>query len=210
MKNILLTAIAIMGFLLSATPAAYGDVPPPPPRVKKEKVEEPLSVSSPTTTATMVIEARDSKNYRDRSQLRISKTVLTQLAASTGGKKHGFLFGPQGDTVMAGMALALALALGGLWLARRVPSQHSRPKLRRTRHIVAGTAAILLTGWLGASAFADRGVPLIPKKAPEDAGLNILVEVGVMKRGKEIKLIVSPEVLKKALSVGGKSGSHRK
>jgi hypothetical protein len=132
--------------------AALADAPPPPPKTKLRIL--PLEEGS-------------------RARIEIPRAAVGK-PTDVGGTPV--------QTIAAGMFLSLALAGGGLWMARRRGSAALG---------AAGVCLGLLAG--GGTAYANLAPPRLAPPAVE-------VSVGVVTQGREILLYLTPEQLKTALA----------
>lgn len=150
-------------------PFARADVPAPPPK-------EP--------TYPLVIEAYPKVA---EGKLIIPRKMLGEMKGALdneGSDRYGSTL-PALHTIIAGMALAMALAFGGLWLVRKGPGG--------TRSLALLIGAVAFLG-IGALAFADRRPAPVPAANRWD---KIVIEV--TDKGDEVKLIVNKQKLSKAL-----------
>jgi len=118
---------------------------------------------------------------------RVKEPRLVIPRSLMGDKKSAWLEMP---TVVAGLALTLALVSGGVWLVRRGTSRN-----------VAAVALALSVLALGATAlFADVAKPPPPKVTPVTLPASVVlsdkIQFEFVDKGDEIKLIVGKDMVK--------------
>jgi len=157
-------AVALMLF---ACPAVRADVPVDPPK-------EP--------TYPLVIEAYPKV---EEARLIIPKQMLGKLKAELDQEEKGGIAGTSRmQTIIAGVAMTMALAFSGLWLVRRGPNGG--------RHLALLIGAVGFFG-IGAAVMADGAVR--PDRTPR----TDKVVIQITDKGDEVKLIVNKGKLAKAI-----------
>jgi len=196
--SLLLTALLAAPVWANRAPPPRPVPPPEPPKV------EVVVPAEPKANGRLTIEARDDVNV---SRLQIPKAMLAQLAgekkpaAAAGGERsdaRGRI-----NTMVAGGALSMAFALGGLWL-------FGTGRGRKLLAVVIGCAGIG-----GAALMADirppRPRPPVPPQPPEVEvrplpplpGITLTGPVFVeVIDGDEMKLIVNKSMLAKLGNAG--------
>lgn len=161
--------VAVLFLACAFAPFAKADVPPPLPK-------EP--------TYPLVIEGHPKMA---EAKLIIPRKMLGEMKGALdreGTDQYGSALSPM-HTVIAGAALAMALAFGGLWLVRKGAGG--------TRSLALLIGAVAFLG-IGALAFADRR----PAPRPETSRWDKVI-IEVTDKGDEVKLIVNKAKLTKAL-----------
>jgi hypothetical protein len=175
-----LAVLLLMTFLSST---ALADVPPyrpPPPK--------------PHVGPTLQVEAKEG--------MREAKLIIPRKLAQAGDAKPKADAGGMGGarTAAAGVALTGAVALTGLFFARRRTAGRSMVSL-----LVVGSAGCLL---LAGTAMADIAIPGKPYNGPARrpqppepppitvAGLKVPLVIEWTDEGDTVRLVASPEVLK--------------
>jgi len=155
-----------VALLFCLVPAARADLRPPPPK-------EP--------TAPLVIEAGPKV---EEARLIIPKKMLGDLKAELDREEKGGIAGTSRmQTIIAGVAMTMALAFSGLWLVRRGPNG--------SRHLALLLGAVAFFG-IGAAVMADRAPPRDPARTDK-------VSIQVTDKGDEVKLIINKAKLAKAI-----------
>jgi hypothetical protein len=182
-------------FLLGALTAAHGNeaAPQRPPRLPAGERKEVLPRGAARVSLTVEVDDRVKE-----ARLQIPANLLPAAGAAPA---RGADAGPWHlPTVVAGVALTLALASGGLWLLRRGTA----------RRVAAGALLLGLFAMGGAALFADippgRGRPKRPPAPPgplptlllpADVRLAPEIVVEVVEKGDGVKLIVNKAMLGK-------------
>lgn len=156
-------SIAAAVALLALVQIARADKAPPPPK---------------ENAYPLVIEA-DPKVQE--AKLVIPRAMLGKMKAGLDEDRGSNLAST--NTVIAGAALTLALAFGGLWIVRRGPGA-----ARNTALLVGAVAFFGITGALS----ADLAVPKLPAKTD-----TVIIEV--VDKGDEVKLVVNKDKLVKVV-----------
>jgi hypothetical protein len=187
MKRSILAGLPVL--LLCAAPAARADIAPRPNPFGPPVVQPGLRLP-PAQKVSLVVEV-DEKAKDTR--LRIPVNLLTQNPAlqpvQPGLPRRGADAGRLGlPTIVAGMALALALASGGLWLARRGAGRYLIILLVLSL-FAAGTAAVWAD--LGPRPLGPRPPPR-PVPPPQPALPQLTLPAGVELSDKVIIEIVPP------------------
>jgi hypothetical protein len=180
-------------FLLGAMTAAHGNEAAPPRLPARER---PEVLPRGARRATLTVEVDDRVK---EARLQIPANLLPPAAPAAPAR--GADAGPWHlPTVVAGVALTLAFATGGLWLLRR----------GTTRRVAAGGLLLALFALGGTALFADipgpgRGRPRPPAPPgplptlllPADVRLSPNIVVEVVEKGDGVKLIVNKAMLGK-------------
>ncbi|HZY84544.1 MAG TPA: hypothetical protein VFE78_06920 [Gemmataceae bacterium] len=181
-------------FLLGALTAAHGnEAAPPRERIPPRERKEVLPRGARRATLTVEVDDRVKE-----PRLQIPANLLPAAAPATAPRKADAWHLP---TVVAGVALTLSLASGGLWLLRR----------GTTRRAAAGALLLALFALGGTALFADipgpgqRARPRPPAPAgplptlllPADVRLSPNIVVEVVEKGDGVKLIVNKAMLGK-------------
>src|SRR5262249_46936710 len=150
---------------------------------------QPAPMDMKLAPAPLVIEVDD--RAKD-ARLQIPSALFRFRAELDGEEKDGQRADagtlPPGRTVMVGLAMALALSCGGLWLVRSRRLTDSR--------VVLPLVALAFVTLTGALVWANAA-PLRPVPAPKmDAKDKVTVEI-TSKDGAPVKLIISSERLVK-------------
>jgi hypothetical protein len=164
MKTWSLAALALM---LAVAQTSRADVPAPPPK----DPSYPLVIDAQPKAA----EAR----------LIIPQKMLGKMRsdAGQGNENEASAFAPSRlQTIVAGAALAMAIAFGGLWLVRRGPGG--------TRSLALLVGAVAFLG-IGATLWADGVI----RPAPVNRTDRVIIEI--TDKGDDIKLIVNKAKLAK-------------
>jgi hypothetical protein len=175
--------------LLAAWPAARADLRPPPRPAAPGLRAGPQDVK-------LVVEIDDKAK---QPRLLVPRNLLVNPGGAVPGARPGRA-GASLPTAAAGLALALGLMSGGVWLARR----------GGRRALAAAAGALVLLG-LGGVLWAD--IPAGPRprpkpvRAPEVVGLPAGVQLSgkltleIVPRGDSLKLVVSKSMLTSPRSV---------
>jgi hypothetical protein len=170
----LIGVLAVLAFLVSARASVRANEAAPPP----DKPSLPAAVP-------VVIVVDDSAQ---QPRLEIPRKVLSSLKASADGEEgdtRRAAILPQLHTIIAGVALSLALTLGGLWLVR-------------SRRRFTGTGAALLVVTLAVAAGGGALWANLPPPPPmPDPGIRLAdkATVQIVDKGDAIRLIVSSKQL---------------
>jgi hypothetical protein len=152
--------LACLAVLALAYTPARADIPvPPPPADVKFKIEVDEKAKGPV--------------------LRVPENLVAPRA---GGRPKGPL--ADNHLMVAGVALALGLGLGGVWLVRR-PGRGTR-----------GLALLIAAGGVlaaGSVAWANQAAPKPPVPAPLPIAFDGQVRLEVVAAGDTIRLIVDQE-----------------
>jgi hypothetical protein len=185
----LVFSLAVLA-LMVAPLAALADIPGPGPRPRRPVEREPAPVKAGAPLEVVLQEG-------DKPlKLEIPRGLLPKEVAAKRGGVFGGLDGFR--TVVAGLALSLAVAVAGVWLARRFAVAGSRPLPKAAT--VATIAVLVVAGFAVATAWADlippgAGPRSRPRPVPAAAGLTIQIEV--VEGGDKIVLHASPADLAK-------------
>jgi hypothetical protein len=186
-------------FLLGALTAAHGnEAAPQRPRTREGERKEVLPRGARRVSLTVEVDDRVKE-----ARLQIPANLLPPAAPAAPAR--GADAGPWHlPTVVAGLALTLSLASGGLWLLRR----------GTTRRVAAGALLLGLFALGGAALFANAPIlgntfaqPLPPFAAPPGPLPNLLlpadvrlspnIVLEVVEKGDGVKLIVNKAMLGK-------------
>jgi hypothetical protein len=160
-------AVLLLG--LAFAPLAKADVPPPPPK---------------DPTYPLVIEAYPKVA---EARLIVPRKMLGKVKAALDGQETEQRAGlSPTHTIIAGGALAMALAFSGLWLVRKGPGG--------VRSLVLLVGAVAFLG-IGTALWADGVI----RRPPVPVNRFDRVVIEVTDKGDEVKLIVNKGVLTKAL-----------
>ena len=195
MMKILFNTTLVLLVSLALSWRSHADVSVPKPPVKKIEAAKPALIKpQPAPNAQLIIEASDTVKV---ARLQIPRKVLAKIQGlDVQGAKGAAI--PAGHTMIAGLAMALALSFGGLWMARtKEPVRHVS-----LRNAGLALSAVLLAGTVGWSALADKGLPRQAKTYDRPLRINgvnldgpLIVEV--VEKGRAIKLIAPRAMLKK-------------
>lgn len=176
---------------LAAVSAARADLPPPPNG-------RPAAQQGPRTPGVVAMEIVPVSDPRE-IRLEIPRRLLNSGQAGAVGVEPP-VSGSFTDlrTVIAGMALSLGLALGGLWL------------FRTRRRPVSGTVLLLLcAGGLGATlaggARANMAPPFARPPLPDPIRLD--APLRILDNGTAIRLYIPPSRLAAFQTGAGSTGS---
>jgi len=176
---------------LCAAAACSADVRPPDSRPRPAR-----RVPAPSAVSLQVIPLGKGQGTR----IELPRQVLQELGAGAVQAQPSSGSTPLGaGTVIAGLALSLALALGGLWLARRRP--RLAPVVTAGLLLAAGGA-----GLLAGRSQANVPPPVRPEPKPGPGQLNLNAQVVLVEGGDSVRLFIAPERLA-GLQAPGKSAS---
>jgi hypothetical protein len=194
MSRSLRTGLPVL-FLLGALTAAHGnEAAPQRPRRPEGERKEVLPRGARRVSLTVEVDDRVKE-----ARLQIPANLLPPAAPPARGADAGPWHLP---TVVAGLALTLSLASGGLWLLRR----------GTTRRVAAGALLLGLFALGGAALFANAPIlnvferpppkPPAPQAPPTlllpaDVRLSPNIVVEVVEKGDGIKLIVNKAMIGK-------------
>src|SRR6267378_6205657 len=177
--------IAVLGALVLGFGLGANGCTPIPREVQQDKAAPEAS-----TAVLLTVEVED---YTSDSRLQIPRKLIGAMRAAAeaeGGKEdRAVAGGSRLHTIIAGVALSLALALSGLWFVRH------RVRFRGQRFTVLLTATSLLV--VGGALWADVAGPgwrprrdrfLGPPALPPASG-RVVVEI--VDKGDTVKLIVN-------------------
>jgi hypothetical protein len=171
----LIGVLTVLGLLACALPSVRANEAAPP-RVKPDNA---------SAAAPFVIVVDDGVK---QPRLEIPRKVLSNLKAAADGQdgdtRHAALL-PQLHTIIAGVALSLALTFGGLWLVR------SRRRATGAAVLVAALALAAVGGVL----WANVPPPLPPTQLPAGIPLGDKATVQVVDEGDAIRLVASSKQL---------------
>lgn len=131
--------LAAFALVVLASPSLATADPVPParrPARKRPARKPPKPVVLPPITAAL--DVTFSQRAR-KAVIKLPHAIFTQLLARAQRKRRGAWLAPEGRTVIAGTAMALTIALMGLWLAR----DRRRRTLLGPLLIVIGLATVL-------------------------------------------------------------------
>jgi hypothetical protein len=199
----------VLAFTLLVLSAASARADLIPPGGRDGRFPRPVPVPIPGNVGPLVIEANDNV---DEARLLVPRKLLVrrQAALDGDGDKMDALVEVEGDkpetaaadplrfrTIIAGSALALALACGGLWFVR-FRGRSGKAALP----MLLATAALLGAG--GAAVWGDvppirrppQPPPFVQPPIAMPAGTR--VRVVIVDQGDAVRLIVNRKVLAKA------------
>lgn len=172
-RTFLQTSLAVM-IAWGASSAAMADIRPPVPKPQGT----PVKVVVGEATGPMVIE--------------IPANLVKQQEANQGAAPGAASPRSSLPTIMAGLALALAIVSGGM-LAMRYFRRSGRLSPAGT---VLGSAVVLaLVASLAATAQANKAPPIPPRPFPNPEATplaELTAEVKVVKAGQPIRILLSP------------------
>jgi hypothetical protein len=175
MRLLPLCLAASVFFLLAAGEARANEAAPPPP-------PKPAAPAAGGQSGNLTLAVDDTAK---EPRLQIPRKLLGKEATAGGSRAEV----PPLHRVVAGVALTLALALGGLWLAR------SRDGLSR-RRLAAVLVAVALVGAGSAFLWAEPvPEPIPPPPARSPALLLDGVRIQIIDKGDDVKLVVNRDDL---------------
>jgi hypothetical protein len=175
--------LAVLGLLGAVAWSARANEAAPPP--------DPVRPENTPAAAPFVIVVDDGAQ---QPRLEIPRKVLSSLRAAGDTqdgdtRRAGIL--PQLHTIIAGVALSLAVTLGGLWLVR------SRRRGTGPHPALLITALALAT--VGGVLWANVPAPPPPRDVPAGISVTDKMTVQVANEGDAIRLIVSSKQLAGAM-----------
>jgi hypothetical protein len=182
-------ALAVM-VLTAATTLAFADIP------------NPNSINRASKSDLKVQLQIDTEEKAKEAKLIIPRSVFQQMMAQaegTGSQTTGatavtrFFNMTGAQTIMSGLFLSLAFALGGVWLVR------SRKGAERTARVAALSVALLLAGGITMSVvYANAGPPPVARSLTSKILIPELqwwgaygeVKVEIVEKGDNITLVL--------------------
>jgi hypothetical protein len=196
MPRSLRTGLPVL-FLLGAMAAAHGnEAAPPRERVPPRERKEVLPRGARRVSLTVEVDDRVKE-----MRLQIPANLLPPAAPAAPARGAGPLHLP---TVVAGVALTLSLASGGLWLLRRGTARRAAAAALLLGLFTLGGAALFANAPILNNTFARPlpnfqapPGPLPNLLLPADVRLSPNIVVEVVEKGDGVKLIVNKAMLGK-------------
>jgi len=152
-----------------------------------------VRIQNPNNAVPFVVEVDEKAK---EARLQIPRKLLPNQRAALDNEEQDPRTGSgvsRLHTIVAGIALALALTLGGLWMVR----QGGHFKGHGLALVLGALAFLSLGGVVWANAAVPRDIPPAPEKVVLPEGVKGQVVVEVVEKGDAIKLILPPSMLSK-------------